>query len=91
ILVSSTRYWDQKTFIFAVFFASNISSVNLVLARLRSYEGITKVESFVTTNVSYHLDWLRIEIDKKKAAIKNHLISSTSAAAATHFHRAANR
>ena len=81
ILLASTRYWDQKGFIFGVFFASNISIVNLVLKRLRSYEGITKVESFITTNVLYHLDWLRIEIDKRLAAGKKYLLSSTYAAA----------
>ncbi len=80
-LLADIRYWDQKGFIFGVFFASNISVVNLVLRRLRSYEGITKVESFITTNVSYHLDWLRIEIDKRLAAGKKYLFSSTYAAA----------
>ena len=81
ILLANTRYWDQKGFLFGVFFASNISIVNSVLRRLRSYEGITKVESFITTNVLYHLDWLRIEIDKRLAAGKKYLLSSTYAAA----------
>ena len=45
ILLASTRYWDQKGFIFAVFFTSNISIVNSILSRLRSYEGITRVEA----------------------------------------------
>ena len=80
-LLSSSRYWDQNGFIFAVFFASNISTVDSISRRLRSYEGVTNVESFITTNVSYHLDWLGIELDKRKAASKKHLISSTSAVA----------
>jgi DNA-binding Lrp family transcriptional regulator len=77
LLLAGTRYWDQKGFIFAVFFASNISFVDLVLRRLRSYEGVTKIESFITTNVLYNVDWLRIEIDKRLAAgKKKYLLSS---------------
>jgi DNA-binding Lrp family transcriptional regulator len=81
ILLASTRYWDQKGFIFAVFFTSNISIVNSILRRLRSYEGITKVESFITTNVLYNLDWLRSDIDKRLTSSQKHLLSSTYAAA----------
>ena len=80
ILLASTRYWDQKGFIFAVFFTSNISIVNSILRRLRSYEGITKVESFITTNVLYNLDWLRSDIDKRLTSSQKHLLSSTYAA-----------
>lgn len=73
ILLASTRYWDQKGFIFAVFFTSNISIVNSILRRLRSYEGVTKVESFITTNVLYNLDWLRSDIDKRLTSSQKHL------------------
>ena len=64
-LLVSTRYWDQKGFIFAVFFASNISKVNLILRRLESYEGVVRVESFITTNLTFYHDWLKSEIDKR--------------------------
>ncbi|MFZ0346040.1 MAG: hypothetical protein WAL24_12870, partial [Nitrososphaeraceae archaeon] len=72
---------DQKGFIFAVFFTSNISIVNSILRRLRSYEGVTKVESFITTNVLYNVDWLRSDIDKRLTSSQKHLLSSTYAAA----------
>ena len=64
-LLVSTRYWDQKGFIFAVFFASNISKVNLLLRRLNSYDGVVMVESFITTNLTFYHDWLKSEIDKR--------------------------
>ena len=75
--------WYQRGVIFAVFFTSNISIVNSILSRLRSYEGITRVESFITTNHKYHIDWLRIEIDKRLAAGKKYLSLSSTAAAET--------
>ena len=71
-LLVSTRYWDQKGFIFAVFFASNISKVNLLLRRLESYEGVVRVESFITTNLTFYHDWLKSEIDKRISSKNMH-------------------
>ena len=55
----------QKEVIFAVFSCPNISTVNLILRRLESYDGVNKVESFITTGVKIYQDWLRSEIDKR--------------------------
>lgn len=71
-LLVSTRYWDQKGFIFAVFFASNISKVNLLLRRLESYEGVVRVESFITTKLTFYHDWLKSEIDKRISSKNMH-------------------
>jgi Lrp/AsnC family transcriptional regulator for asnA, asnC and gidA len=79
---TSTGLWDQKEFIFAVFFASNISTVNLILRRLESYEGVVRVQSFITTNLTFYHDWLMSEIDKRISS-KNYVSLSSSAAAAT--------
>lgn len=71
-LLVSTRYWDQKGFIFAVFFASNISKVNLLLRRLESYEGVVRVESFITTNLTFYHNWLKSEIDRRISSKNMH-------------------
>jgi hypothetical protein len=55
----------QKEVIFAVFFCANISTVNSILRRLESYDGVDKVEIFITTSLVYYQDWLKREIDKK--------------------------
>ena len=57
----------QKEVIFAVFSCPNISAVNLILRRLESYDGVNKVESFITTSLTIYQDWLRSEIDKRKS------------------------
>jgi len=80
-----TFHWDigtfQKEVIFAVFFGPNISTVNLILRRLESYEGVNKVELFITTSFTFHTDWLKSEIDKR--IISQKYLSSSAAAATT--------
>jgi hypothetical protein len=63
LLVIPNRY--QKELIFAVFFCNNIPTVNLILTRLESYDGIKEVEHFITTSRVYYQDWLKRELDKK--------------------------
>lgn len=55
----------QKEVIFAVFSCPNISAVNLILRRLESYDGVNKVESFITTSIAIYQDWLRSGIEKR--------------------------
>ena len=64
----------QKEVIFAVFFCANIPTVDLILKRLESYDGVNKVEVFITTSLMYYQEWLKREIEKK---IKD-LLSSLS-------------
>jgi DNA-binding Lrp family transcriptional regulator len=55
----------QNEVIFAVFFCANIPTVNSILRRLESYDGVNKVEVFITTSLTYYQDWLKSEIDKR--------------------------
>lgn len=55
----------QKEVIFAVFFCANISTVNLILRRLESYDGVNKVQPFITTKLTIYQDWLKNEINKR--------------------------
>jgi DNA-binding Lrp family transcriptional regulator len=55
----------QKEVIFAIFSCPNISAVNLILRRLESYDGVNKVEPFITTNLNIYQDWLISEIDNR--------------------------
>jgi DNA-binding Lrp family transcriptional regulator len=68
---------SQKEVIFAVFFCANIPTVNSILRRLESYDGVNKVEVFITTSLRYYQDWLKSEIDKR---ISQKVSSSPSAA-----------
>jgi hypothetical protein len=72
-----TPNWYQREVILATFFAANIPTINLILKRLESYDGVSKVESYISTSQSYHLDWLRSEIDKRITGQK--FISSPTA------------
>jgi hypothetical protein len=67
----------QKEIIFAVFFAANIPTVNLILRRLESYDAVNKVEVFITTSLVYHQGWLKREIDKRIKKSKDLLLSSS--------------
>jgi len=49
----------QREVIFAVFFCANISTVNLILRRLESYDGVNKVESLIVTSLTIYQDWLK--------------------------------
>src|SRR5207342_1903901 len=44
--------WYQREVIVAVFFSANISTVNLILRRLESYDGVKKVGSFIRSSVT---------------------------------------
>ena len=60
-----TPNWYQREVILATFLAANIPTINLILKRLESYDGVSKVESYIRTSQSYHLDLLQSEIDKR--------------------------
>lgn len=55
----------QKEVIFAVFLCANIPTVDLILKKLESCDGINKVEVFITTSLIYYQEWLKREIEKK--------------------------
>ena len=55
----------QKEAIFAIFSCPNISAVNLILRRLESYDGVNKVEPFITTSLTIYQDWLKSEINNR--------------------------
>jgi DNA-binding Lrp family transcriptional regulator len=57
----------QKEFIFAVFFCANISTVNSILRRLESYDGVKEVRDFIGTGRVYYQDWLNKEVDIDKS------------------------
>ena len=73
----------QREVIFAVFFCANISTVNLILRRLESYDGVNKVESLIVTSLTIYQDWLKSEIDKRIINQKYFSLSSSGAAATT--------
>ena len=73
----------QREVIFAVFFCANISTVNLILRRLESYDGVNKVESLIVTSLTIYQDWLKSEIDKRIINQKSFSLSSSAAAATT--------
>ena len=54
----------RQEVIFAAFFCANIPTVNLIFKKLESYEGVNRVEVFITTNLMYYQAWLKKEIDK---------------------------
>ncbi|MGA7976959.1 MAG: AsnC family transcriptional regulator [Nitrososphaeraceae archaeon] len=66
----------QKQVIFAIFSCPNISAVNLILRRLESYDGVNKVEPFITTSLIIYQDWLKSEIDNR---ISQEYLSSSAA------------
>ena len=56
---------NQKEGIFLVFFCPNIPTVDMILGRLESYEGVNGTETFITTKLVYYQDWVKREIDKR--------------------------
>ena len=48
-----------------MFAVPNISTINLILRRLESYDGVNKVEPITVTSGIIYQDWLRNEIDKR--------------------------
>ena len=55
----------EKETTFAIFFCANIPAVNSVSRTLESYDGVNKVEVFITTSLVHYQDWLKREIDEK--------------------------
>ena len=51
--------------IIALFFCSNIPTVDSIVTRVKSYGGVQRVELFITTKVAYHQELLVREINKK--------------------------
>ena len=56
---------NQNEFIFAVLSCTNIPTVDSILARIESYEGVKQIEPYITTKLIYYQDWLQREIDKR--------------------------
>src|SRR5215831_1533810 len=56
---------NQSEFIFALFYSPNIPTVELILTRLLSIEGVDSVELFIMTKMGYYIDWLKREINKR--------------------------
>ncbi|HZA68686.1 MAG TPA: AsnC family transcriptional regulator [Nitrososphaeraceae archaeon] len=75
--------WYERDAIFAVFFCANISTVDLILRRLESYDGVNKVESYIVTSLTIYQDLLKSEIDKRIISQKHLSLSSSTAAATT--------
>jgi DNA-binding Lrp family transcriptional regulator len=55
----------RNNIIFAVFFCANIPMLDLIVTRLQTYNGVEKIELFITTKLSFYQDWLKKEIDKR--------------------------
>lgn len=61
LLTSST---NEREVIFAVFFCKNIAAIEAILTRLDSFDGIRRIDAFITTKVIRYQDWLIREINK---------------------------
>lgn len=70
--------WYQREVIVAVFFCANISTTQLILRRLESYDGVNKVESFIRTSITIDQNWLKRAIDKRIAINQDYLSPSTA-------------
>jgi DNA-binding Lrp family transcriptional regulator len=55
---------NQSEVIFAVFFCANIPTVDSILTKIKSYDGVERAELFITTKLVYYHGWLKKEIDK---------------------------
>jgi DNA-binding Lrp family transcriptional regulator len=55
---------NQSEVIFAVFFCANIPTVDSILTKIKSYDGVERAELFITTKLVYYHEWLKKEIDK---------------------------
>jgi DNA-binding Lrp family transcriptional regulator len=55
---------NQNEFIFAVLSCPNIPTVDLILARLESYEGVKQIEPYITTKLTFYQDWLQEKLSK---------------------------
>jgi DNA-binding Lrp family transcriptional regulator len=73
----------RKELVIASFCCANISTVNSILRRLESYDGVNKVESITAiSETKIYQDWLKREIDKRITSQK-YLLPSTAAATTT--------
>lgn len=71
----------RKELVIASFCCANISTVDSILRRLESYDGVNKVESKTATGeTKIYQDWLKSEIDKR---ITSHRYILPSAAGTT--------
>ena len=69
----------QNAFVFASFCCANISTVNLILRRLESYEGVNKVEPMtLTTETRFYQYWLKNEINKRIVTSQKFISSSAA-------------
>lgn len=68
----------RRELVIASFCCANISTVNLILRRLESYDGVNKVEPITITSGRFYQDWLRNEIDKKIISQKNSSLPSSA-------------
>jgi DNA-binding Lrp family transcriptional regulator len=72
----------QKELVAASFCCANISTVNSILRRLESYDGVNKVESIMATSETrIYQELLKSKIDKRLTSQK--FLSSSTAAATT--------
>jgi hypothetical protein len=62
--------------ILALFFCSNILTVDSIVTRVKSYGGVQGVELFIITRVTYHQEWLVREINKKSRIQKQQQLES---------------
>jgi hypothetical protein len=51
--------------IIALFFCSNIPTVDSIMGRVKSHDGVRGVELFIITKLAYHQVWLEREINKR--------------------------
>lgn len=66
-----------KELVIVSFCCANISTVNLILRRLESYDGVNKVEPItITSETRVYQDWLKNGIDKRIAANQKYSLSS---------------
>jgi DNA-binding Lrp family transcriptional regulator len=55
---------NQKEGIFLIFFCPNIPTVDFILTKLESYQGVNGMETFIT-KLMYYQDWLKRAVDKR--------------------------
>lgn len=56
---------NHKESIFLVFSCPNVATVDWILTRMQSYEGVNKTEIFLTIKLVYYQEWVQREIDKR--------------------------
>ncbi len=51
--------------IFAVFFCASVNTVDRILTRLQLYNGVQRIEIFITTRLTFFQEWLKREVNKR--------------------------